>query len=311
MSGQATNGHVDARLVGPLSIDRYLERGEDLPGGGALNMAYHWARRDLRCEMISRVAADGAELFGAFLDRNDIGHTPDLVQVGAACTVDIRFADDRQPMMDNFVEGILGDFRLTDAEAERLVSGVPAHLVLVDVIDDELHRLAGERPLDGARLTGDFLSFRHFTPERFSASMQWLDVGFIGWPGSMISSPVEMIATRGRRQTSTDAAPIAASVPVSRLVSVSPRRRTVSPAEMSVPAKLTPKPGVTALRTTNSLSSISVFSTITTASAPRGTMPPVAMVTAVPAPISIVGTTAVAKTSSSSFKRRGSSSVAP
>jgi len=183
MTGQIPHRHIDARLLGPLSIDRYVDRGEDLPGGGALNMAYHWAQRGLRCEMISRVADDGAELFEGFLERNDIAHTPDLVQPGTACTVDIRFADDRQPVMDNFVEGVLSDFRLTDAEAERVSSGVPAHLVLVDVIDDELHRLAGDRPLDDARLTGDFLSFRHFTPERFSASMQWLEIGFIGWPG--------------------------------------------------------------------------------------------------------------------------------
>ena len=189
---------IEARLVGPLSIDRYLEQGVDLPGGGALNMAYHWARRGIRCEMISRIADDGAELFEAFLGRNDVDHTPDLVQPGVACTVDVRFADDRQPMMDNFVEGVLRDFRLTDAEAERVVSGVPAHLVLVDVLDDELLRIAGERSLDGARLTGDFLSFRHFTPERFSASMQWLEIGFIGWPGDPGDPVIDDLVTRTR-----------------------------------------------------------------------------------------------------------------
>ena len=45
----------------------------------------------------------------------------------------------------------------------------------------------------------------------------------------MISSPVERIATIGFRQTSTAATPIAASTPVSRLVSSWPRRSTVSP----------------------------------------------------------------------------------
>ena len=40
----------------------------------------------------------------------------------------------------------------------------------------------------------------------------------IGWPGAMISSPVERMATIGLRQTSTVATPIAASTPVSRLV---------------------------------------------------------------------------------------------
>ena len=66
--------------------------------------------------------------------------------------------------------------------------------------------------------------------------------GCIGSPGAMISSPVERIATTGLRQTSTAATPMAASTPVSRLVRISPRRRTVSPAVMSVPANETPLP---------------------------------------------------------------------
>ena len=71
--------------------------------------------------------------------------------------------------------------------------------------------------------------------------------GCIGSPGAMISSPVERMATTGFRQTSTAATPIAASTPVSRLVSSWPRRSTVSPPVMSVPANDTPLPGVTAL----------------------------------------------------------------
>ena len=59
----------------------------------------------------------------------------------------------------------------------------------------------------------------------------------------MISSPVERMATIGLRQTSTSATPIAASTPVSRLVSSCPARSTVSPAVMSVPANETPLPG--------------------------------------------------------------------
>ena len=70
--------------------------------------------------------------------------------------------------------------------------------------------------------------------------------GAIGSPGAMISSPVERIATIGLSQTCTTATPIAASTPVSRLVRIVPRRRTVSPAVMSVPANETPLPAVTA-----------------------------------------------------------------
>ncbi len=190
------NDGIAARLIGPLSIDRYVDTGEELPGGGALNMAYHWAQRGVGCEMISRVGTAGAELFETFLRRHGISATPHLVQPGAACTVDVRFAADRQPVMDNFVEGVLADFRLTDAEADRVAAGTPAHLVLVDVIDHELHRLADERTLGGSRLTGDFLSFRHFTPERFSASMALLEIGFVGWPGNPDEAAVDDLIAR-------------------------------------------------------------------------------------------------------------------
>lgn len=192
------SGEIGARVVGPLSIDRYLDTGDELPGGGALNMAYHWARRGLRCEIISRVASEGAERFETFLDHHGIDATPTLVQPGIACTVDVRFGDDRQPVMDNFVEGVLGGFRLAEAEADRVVSGVPAHLVLVDVVDRELRRLATCRSLGRARLTGDFLSFRHFTPDRFGASIALLEVGFVGWPGEPDDPLVDELATRTR-----------------------------------------------------------------------------------------------------------------
>ena len=59
----------------------------------------------------------------------------------------------------------------------------------------------------------------------------------IGWPGGISSSPVEKIATRGLRHTSISARPIAASEPIPREVSTWPARSTVSPREMSLPAR--------------------------------------------------------------------------
>ncbi len=109
----------------------------------------------------------------------------------------------------------------------------------------------------------------------------------------MISSPVERIATIGFLQTSTAATPTAASTPVSRLVSRWPRRRTVSPAVMSVPANEIPLPAATALAIRSSRPRTSACSTITTASAPRGTIPPVAIDTAVPGRTTLFGTTPV------------------
>ncbi len=127
----------------------------------------------------------------------------------------------------------------------------------------------------------------------------------------MISSPVEMIATIGFRQTSTSATPTAASTPVSRLLSGCPRRSTVSPDVMSVPANEIPLPAVTALMMRSSPSRPSACSTMTTASAPRGTMPPVAICAATPEWMTEAGTTPVWMSSSTMRTVRGASSDAP
>ncbi len=83
---------------------------------------------------------------------------------------------------------------------------------------------------------------------------------------------------------------------------------------MSVPAKLTAAPGTRGARTSTyagSPGSTSVTSIGATASAPRGSMPPVAMVVAVPLATSIDGAMPVASTSSFRRSRTGSSSEAP
>ncbi len=104
---------------------------------------------------------------------------------------------------------------------------------------------------------------------------------------------------------------MAASTPVSREVSRVRRCSTVSPAAMSVPAKLMALPGATARCTSMPPSRGMVCSTITTASAPRGITPPVAMGVAMPARTSIRGTTLVWITSSVSRRKTGSVSSAP
>jgi sugar/nucleoside kinase (ribokinase family) len=170
-------------LIGPASVDRFLDRGDSVPGGGALNMAYHWSQLGKSCVFVTRVARDDETMFRGFFDRHGIATTSAMSMVGESCTVDVIIQDDRQPWMDNFVEGVWSDFSLSDEEVELVASGQPAHAVLVDVVDRELLRLADEGRLAEACLTGDFLSFRHFTPERFAHSFEHLDVGFIGWPG--------------------------------------------------------------------------------------------------------------------------------
>ena len=120
-----------------------------------------------------------------------------------------------------------------------------------------------------------------------SSRIRWFESNtsptLMGSPGATISSPVDITATCGRLTTSISVTPTAASTPVSRADNWVPPRNTTSPRPMSDPAKLILPPGTAARVTRIPLPSGSVSSTITTASAFRGTTAPVAIGTAVPA----------------------------
>lgn len=186
------------RLVGPASIDRYIDEAVELPGGGALNMAYHWRSAGHPVTLLSRVARDHATAFDRFVAEHGIAVTDGWYAAGDPCSIDIRITDDRQPAMDGFVEGVLGEFRPKPAEVDAIVDGTPTHFVLVDVVDAALHVIAADRPVDAtpARWTGDFLSFRHMTGERFSATMAHLELGIVGWPGDPDDVKVTELAER-------------------------------------------------------------------------------------------------------------------
>ena len=186
------------RLVGPASIDRYIDEAVELPGGGALNMAYHWRSAGHPVTLLSRVARDHAMAFDRFVTQHGITVTDGWYALGDPCSIDIRITDDRQPAMDGFVEGVLGEFRPKPAEVDAIVDGTPTHFVLVDVVDAALHAIAADRPADAtrARWTGDFLGFRHMTGERFSATMAHLELGIVGWPGDPDDAEVTELAAR-------------------------------------------------------------------------------------------------------------------
>ena len=186
------------RLVGPASIDRYIEEAVELPGGGALNMAYHWRSAGHPVTLLSRVARDHAMAFDRFVTQHGITVTDGWYALGDPCSIDIRITDDRQPAMDRFVEGVLGEFRPDPTEIDAIVDGTPTHFVLVDVVDAALHAIAADRPADAtrARWTGDFLGFRHMTGERFSATMAHLELGIVGWPGDPDDAEVTELAAR-------------------------------------------------------------------------------------------------------------------
>ena len=184
-------GSPDAfALVGPLSLDVYLGRDLVLPGGGALNMAWWWQRAGVPFELFSRVGVDRPDVFRTFLERHGIAATTSLVAPGESCSIDIEIRPDLQPHMDNFVEGVWADYRLTPDEEARVRAGRRLHLVLVEGAIRELERLHTAGALDGPEVSADFLGFRHYSVERLAETMRAVDVGFVGWPGGPADADV-------------------------------------------------------------------------------------------------------------------------
>jgi sugar/nucleoside kinase (ribokinase family) len=172
-------------LLGTISLDHYLSSGEILPGGGVLNMAWHWRDLGRPFELLTRVGADDGGPIESFLDRHGIRTVaPDqLAAPGRSSSIDIEILPDRQPHMDNFVPGVWADYRLTARERDVLSRAKRLHVVLVEGAIAELGRLAADSALARVEVSADFLGFRHYTVERLAATMRHVDLGFVGWPG--------------------------------------------------------------------------------------------------------------------------------
>jgi sugar/nucleoside kinase (ribokinase family) len=171
-------------LLGALSLDRYQPDGPVLPGGGALNVAWHWRTLDLPFQLVSRVGDREASLFLDMLDRHGIAHTSSIVATGPSASIDIEFQPDRQPWMDNYVEGVCADVRFSDVEERALAGARRLHGILVEGVIAELGRLGATGRLDHLEVAADFLGFRHYTLERFADTMRWVDLAIVGWPGT-------------------------------------------------------------------------------------------------------------------------------
>lgn len=173
-------------LFGTISLDHYLASGEVLPGGGVLNMAWHWRRLGRGFELLTRVGSLDGGPIKAFLDRHGIATVSrkELAVSGDSSAIDIEILPDRQPHMDNFVPGVWADYRLTARERDSLRSAKRLHVVLVEGAIAELDRLAADGALAGMWVSADFLGFRHYTLERLAETMRHVDLGFIGWPGA-------------------------------------------------------------------------------------------------------------------------------
>lgn len=173
-------------LLGTISLDHYLASGEVLPGGGVLNMAWHWRRLGRGFELLTRVGTEDGGPIKAFLDRHRIPTVAraDLAAAGVSSAIDIEILPDRQPHMDNFVSGVWDDYRLTARERTALRTAGRLHVVLVEGAIAELARLAADDALAAIDVSADFLGFRHYTVERLADTMRHVQLGFIGWPGA-------------------------------------------------------------------------------------------------------------------------------
>ena len=173
-------------LLGALSLDRYLPDGPVLPGGGALNMAWHWMSLGRPFRLISRIGHADTAVFLDVLDRHgiDYGGREALVRRGPSASIDIEILPDREIWMDDYVPGVCSDLHFTAEEERLLTNGTRLHGILVEGVITELARLGDAGRLDGVEVSADFLGFRHYTAERFADTMRWVDLAIVGWPGS-------------------------------------------------------------------------------------------------------------------------------
>jgi sugar/nucleoside kinase (ribokinase family) len=175
-----------ALLLGTISLDHYLATGEVLPGGGVLNMAWHWRQLGRPFTLLTRVGAADGGVIERLLSRHAmaVASPQELATPGASSAIDIEILPDRQPYMDNFVSGVWEDYRLTLRERDSLRGAKRLHAILVEGAIAELARLAADGALAGLDVSADFLGFRHYTVERLAETMRHVDLGFIGWPGA-------------------------------------------------------------------------------------------------------------------------------
>jgi len=180
-------------LLGAISLDIYLGRELVLPGGGVLNMAWHWRRDGIPFRLLTRIGDDRPEVFRAFLDRHRIPVEPGLVAPGRSASIDIVIQPDLQPFMDHYVEGVWATLTLRPDEEALVRTARSVHLVLVEGAIRELRRLADDGATGGVEVSADFLGFRHYTVDRFADTMTDVDIGFVGWPGGLDDPTVDGI----------------------------------------------------------------------------------------------------------------------
>jgi hypothetical protein len=129
--------------------------------------------------------------------------------------------------------------------------------------------------------------------------------------GGTTSSPVEMIATRGRACTAMVVTPAAARSPRSGARSGRPAGTSSAPAATSSSARTSPPPGATGRVISIVPGMVSaVYSTMTTASAPSGSTAPVGIATQPPGRTATLGAAPI-RTAPTRSRYEGRLSEAP
>lgn len=189
------NGAV---VFGPATLDRYPATGDVVPGGPALNVAWHWSQLGRDVELVSRIGDDG-ELVVGWLEAHGVVATPSLRVPGRTCSIDVEFAADRQPIMSGFDPGVWDDVALTDDEIDRMRTASCTHAILTEAVIDEL--LTHIDPLPS--LSADFLTSTHVDDDRFEQLIERLDIAFVGWPGSQDDDRVGRLESMARAAGTT------------------------------------------------------------------------------------------------------------
>ena len=169
-------------ILGQSDLDIYLPENRIFPGGGALNMAYHWRQLEVPFTLLSRIADDQPHYFLDFYERHGVQLMPgSLIHQGKAGSSDIFIQPDGEVFMDNWIEGVGADIELDEVERALIGQADWLHAFLIDSIVNELKRLAAFGYLATTKVSGDFFDFEPFDLVTFRQTMQYIDIGFIGW----------------------------------------------------------------------------------------------------------------------------------
>jgi|tagenome__1003787_1003787.scaffolds.fasta_scaffold20863463_2 fructoselysine 6-kinase len=119
--------------IGDNCIDVYVQTGERLVGGNAVNVAVQWALAGRASAYVGAVGpdADGARVIAA-LSAAGVGVTGVRTLSGATgvTEIEIRADGDRVLLSEDF--GVSADLRLSDADVDDLVPALWAHCATLD-----------------------------------------------------------------------------------------------------------------------------------------------------------------------------------